>query len=204
MSSAKCCSFRLGLNVLMSTGSQRANTSDLHISQSKHKIFFFQENAPKMPTNKGCIYQDFTNYNIVTGDGLVLKWKVTFNTLKPRQNGRRFADHTFKRIFLNENVRISNKVLLKFVPKGPINNNPTLVQIMAWRRSGDKPLSEPMMVSLLMHLCVTRPQWVKSDCDIWQLFFSAMPKFIVYPLRGTQLVTEIWRLTSWILLLGPS
>ena len=42
-----------------------------------------------------------------------------------------------------------------------INNNPALVQIMAWRRPGDKPLSEPMMVSLLTHICVTRPQWVK-------------------------------------------
>ena len=82
------------------------------------------------------------------------------NTLKPRQNGRRFADDTFKRIFLNENVRISIKISLKFVPKGPINNNPALVQIMAWRWSGDKPLSEPMMVSLLTHICVTRPQWV--------------------------------------------
>ena len=80
------------------------------------------------------------------------------NTLRPRQNGRRFADDTFKRIFLNENVRISIKISLKFVPKGPINNIPALVQIMAWRRSGDKPLSEPMMVSLLMHICVTRPQ----------------------------------------------
>ena len=29
-------------------------------------------------------------------------------------------------------------------------------------------------------------------------------ELVVYPLRGTQLVTEIWRLTSWILLLGPS
>ena len=31
-----------------------------------------------------------------------------------------------------------------------------------------------------------------------------VPAVIVYPLRGTQLATEIWRLTSWILLLGPS
>ena len=85
-----------------------------------------------------------------------------FNTLRPRRNGRRFADDTFKRIFLNENVRISIKISLKFVPKGPINNNPALIQIMAWRRSGDKPLSEPMMVSLLTHICVTRPQWVKD------------------------------------------
>ena len=59
---------------------------------------------------------------------------VWFNTLRPRQNRRRFADDTFKRIFLNENVRISIKISLKFVPKGPINNNPALVQIMAWRR----------------------------------------------------------------------
>ena len=57
------------------------------------------------------------------------------NTLRPRKNGRRFADDTFKRIFLNEDVRISIKISLKFVPKGPINNNPALVQIMAWRRS---------------------------------------------------------------------
>ena len=83
------------------------------------------------------------------------------NTLRPKQNGRRFADDTFKRIFLNENVRISIKISLKFVPKGPINNIPALVQIMAWRRSGGKSLSEPMMVSLLTHIWVTRPQWVK-------------------------------------------
>ena len=62
--------------------------------------------------------------------------------------------------FFNENVRIAIKISLKFVPKGPINNNPALVQIMAWRRPGDKPLSEPMMISLLTHICVTRPQWV--------------------------------------------
>ena len=70
----------------------------------------------------------------------------SFNALRPRQNGRYFADDTFKHIFLNENVRISIKISLKFGPKGLINNIPALVQIMAWRRQGDKPLSEPMMV----------------------------------------------------------
>ena len=68
------------------------------------------------------------------------------NTLRLRQNGRRFADDTFKRIFFNENVRISIKISLKFVPRGPINIIPALVQIMAWCRPGDKPLSEPMLV----------------------------------------------------------
>ena len=81
-----------------------------------------------------------------------------YNTLRPRQNGRHFADDTFSRIFVNENVTISIKFSLQFVPKGPINNIPALVQIMAWRRPGDKPLSGPMMVRLPTHICVTQPQ----------------------------------------------
>ena len=83
------------------------------------------------------------------------------NSLRPRQNGRLFADDTLKRIFLNENIRISTKNSLKFVPKGIINNIPALVLIMAWRRPGDKPLSEIILVRSLTHICVTRPQWVK-------------------------------------------
>ena len=86
-------------------------------------------------------------------------WKL-LNTLRPRKNGRHFADDIFKCIFLNENVWIPIKIALKLVPRGPINNIPTLVQVMAWRRPGDKPLSEPMMVRLPTHICVTRPQWV--------------------------------------------
>ena len=42
-------------------------------------------------------------------------------------------------------MKITIEISLKFVPKGPINNIPALFQIMAWRRTGDKPLSEPMM-----------------------------------------------------------
>ena len=79
------------------------------------------------------------------------------NTLRSRQNGRHFADDTFKRIFLNENIRTSIKISLKFVPKGSTNNIPVLVQIMAWCQSGNKPLSEPMMARLPTHICVTRP-----------------------------------------------
>ena len=109
-------------------------------------------------------------------------WVYSLNTLRPRQIGRSFVEDTFKRIFLNENVRISIKTLLKLVLKGPINNNPTLVQIMAWRRSGDKPLSEPMMVSLLTHICVTRPQWVnplraiffRENINIYLHFMSVL------------------------------
>ena len=59
--------------------------------------------------------------------------KQSLNTLRPRQNGRLFAGGTFKRILLNENIRIWIKISLKFVPKGLINNIPALVLIMAWR-----------------------------------------------------------------------
>ena len=55
------------------------------------------------------------------------------------------TDNIFKRIFLNENVAILIQISLMIVSKGPIDNKPALVQIMACRRTGDKPLSEPMM-----------------------------------------------------------
>ena len=83
-------------------------------------------------------------------------------TFRPRPNGRHFPDDIFKWIFLNENVWISINIYLKFIPRGPINNIPSLVQVMAWRRPGDKPLSEPTMVRLPTHICVTRPQWVDN------------------------------------------
>ena len=74
-------------------------------------------------------------------------------------HSKRPSNDIFKWIFLNENLWIS----LKFVLRGPINSIPALVQIMAWRRPGDKPLSEPMMVKSLTHICVTRSQCVNSS-----------------------------------------
>ena len=87
---------------------------------------------------------------------------MPLNTLRPRQNGRHFADDIFNCIFSNENAWIPIKISLKFVPQGPNNNIPALVQIMACHRPGNKPLSGPMMVRLPMHICVTRPQWVNN------------------------------------------
>ena len=79
------------------------------------------------------------------------------NIFRPRQNWRHFTDDIFK----YENVWIPIWISLKFVPEGQINNIPALVEIMGWRRLGDKPLSEPMVISLPTHICVTRPQWIK-------------------------------------------
>ena len=83
--------------------------------------------------------------------------KALVNTLKPRQNGRHFADDIFKRIFLKENVSISIKI-----SKGSTNNILSLVHIMAWRQLGTKPLFEPMMVyftdAYIRHLASMRKQ----------------------------------------------
>ena len=76
----------------------------------------------------------------------------SINTLRPRQNCRHFAVDIFK-------------ISLKFVSMIRIYNIPALLQIMAWRRLGDKPLSEPIMVSLLTLIYVTRPQWVNL-CNV--------------------------------------
>ena len=93
---------------------------------------------------------------------LATVWKgQKVNTLRLIQDGHHFPDDIFK-CFLNENVWIMIKISLKFVPKAPINNILTLVQVVAWCWPGDKPLSEPMLVSLLMHICGTLPQWVNS------------------------------------------
>ena len=64
----------------------------------------------------------------------------------------------FKYIFVNEKVLILIKISLKFDGRCSINNIPALLQIMAWCRPGDKPLSEPMVVSFPTHICVIRPE----------------------------------------------
>ena len=48
--------------------------------------------------------------------------------------------------FLNENWCILIRISPKFIPKGSIKNKPAMVLRMAWRRTGNKPLSEPMLV----------------------------------------------------------
>ena len=81
------------------------------------------------------------------------------NPLRLRQNGHHFPGDIFKCIFSNW---VLINISLKFVPKGQINNIPALVQIMAWHRPGHKPLSALMKVNLLIHICITQPQWVNT------------------------------------------
>ena len=55
------------------------------------------------------------------------------------------ANDIFNCIFLNENDRIPIRISLKVVPMSPIDNKSALVQVMAWRWTGDKPLPELML-----------------------------------------------------------
>ena len=63
----------------------------------------------------------------------------------PGQNGCHFADNIFRCIFVSEKSCILMKISLKFVSKCPIDNKWTLLQVMAWRRIGDKPFPELML-----------------------------------------------------------
>ena len=149
--------------------SRRISKADLKYNDVQKKNI----SKLSMPYNiKPALWQLMVWYSHVPGHQQAQWWPnlgpqhnwlalLSFNTLTQRQNGRYFADDTFKCIFLNENVCIQIKISLQIVPKGPINNIPPLVQMMAWHWPGAKPLSESMMVRLLRHRCTIRPQWVK-------------------------------------------
>ena len=88
------------------------------------------------------------------------------NTLSPGQDGHLFGGRHFQ--IKNSSMKsfyLDKKNSLKFITKCPINNIPPLVQIMAWRRPGDKPLSEPMMVTFtdafMRHsAALSKPLWL--------------------------------------------
>ena len=84
------------------------------------------------------------------------------------------ADDIFNCIFLNEHDRILIQISLKYVPRSPIDNKTALVQVMAWRRTGDKPLPGPMMTQFIHHIFDTRGRWVYK-WGVLQLSSSIFP-----------------------------
>ena len=68
------------------------------------------------------------------------------NMLKLRHNDHHFSDDKFKCIFLNGNFWILDKKSLEYVLLGLINDIIALIQVMAWRRTGEKPFCESMVV----------------------------------------------------------
>ena len=83
--------------------------------------------------------------NFAIRDFLLKPCNLKITSLRPGQNGRHFPN-IFKCIFLNENFLTLNKISIKYIPYGLINNMAALFQKMAWCRTGDKPLSEGMWV----------------------------------------------------------
>ena len=113
-----------------------------------------------------------------------------------------FQTTHLKCIFLNENVWILIKISLKFVLNGPINYIPALVQIMAWRRVGDKPLSEPMVVDLLTY-SVTFHEDVMTWMHCWSPVDSTHQRpvmksvHISFIIRMNRLLNSRWFGTPW-------
>ena len=82
-------------------------------------------------------------------------WK-SCSTLRPRRNGYHAADD-----FCNFVNGTSFILSLKFVSKGPIDNKPTLAQMMAGgEQETGHHLNQWWSSSLI---CVTRTEWVKRD-----------------------------------------
>ena len=100
-------------------------------------------NLTKQSAAKICVYiMQCTAY---CGDTLIHPMVTRINLSPPGQNGRHFANDFFKCIFFNEKFCTLIANTLKFIPKGPIDNKSALLRVMAWRRSGDKPLLEALL-----------------------------------------------------------
>ena len=96
------------------------------------------------------------------GDALYFSWNFTKLARWGQDNMAANVLTTFSNAFRGQKNVNFERILLEFVPKGPIINIPMMDQMMAWSLSGDKPLSEPMMVCLLMHISITQTQTLIS------------------------------------------
>ena len=118
---------------------------------------------------------------------------LSINTLRPRKVAISFQ-RTFSNAFSWKKIyKFGLKFHWSFFLRVQLTmfHHWYLVQIMAWRRPGDKPLSEPMMVRLPTHICVTRPQWVKDiadelSCHEWKANYPVINArhLIVYMIRS--------------------
>ena len=86
---------------------------------------------------------------VMTMSGSRIHKGQVLNSSPPGQNGGHFADDSFKGIFMNEKFFFSIQISLKFVPKSLIDNNAALIRVMVWRRTGDKPLPEPILTQFI-------------------------------------------------------
>ena len=106
-----------------------------------------------------------------------------FNSSPPGQNGRHFADDTFKCIFFNENVRISIKISLKFVPKGLNDNKAALVGVMAWsdrRQAITWTNADPVQRCIYAALSEWRLEWNCHFGEDWSGLCLYLLQYLVW------------------------
>ena len=67
-----------------------------------------------------------------------------------------------------------SQTVVKFVPRCPIDNKSTLIQVMAWRQTGYKPLPEPMLTHFTDKYMLHWGRWVKNlklvDIFLWCIY----------------------------------
>ena len=76
---------------------------------------------------------------------IIIYREIDVQLISPWTRWPPFADDIFKCIFMTESFCVLIQISLKFVPKGPIDSKSALVHVMTWRRTGNKPLPEPML-----------------------------------------------------------
>ena len=113
------------------------------------------------------------HYRVIPAQSFQL-WITVLTHLLLDKMATILANDIFKCIFLNENIKFFIQISLKFVPQDPIDNKPALVQVMAWRRTGDTPIT-----------------WT----DAWWLHWR-----IYAALGGHWIVTGFGNDTLWVLL----
>ena len=122
---------------------------------AKQPWWIWMNTTTKQSTTKPCAY--FLGYTVLPAIHLWQRDRLRsryithmlgchiLDSSVPGQNDRHFADDITRCVFLNETLCILIKISPKCVPKGSIDNILPLGYMMAWRRIGDKPLSEPML-----------------------------------------------------------
>ena len=127
----------------------------------------FSNNHCQWPNTLFSYSKNLQDYTIeVKVMKIYMQWLI--NSSPPGQFGRKIEDDVFKCIFFNENVRISIKISLKFVPKGPINDKSALVEVMA---ATNHYLSQ-CWPSSPTHICGTRGRWVKGATLLHNIFIN--------------------------------
>ena len=83
-------------------------------------------------------------------------------------------------IFVNEIFCILIKISFKFVLKGPIDNNPALIYIMAWRQIGDKVII-----------------WTNADPSHWHIYDALGGDELIQKWHLNIMLKIIQYLTHW-------